>query len=126
MFTSPRSLLAIIRMSTALARLRLSDTVHIGDIDEAIRLVEVCKASLRPEPKQSRHRVSPVDMAFSVIRDLYHASSQDQHAVPLQDAFNKCASKGIHDDIVQQCIDTYTANGVFMLDRQKRIIFTVS
>lgn len=45
MFTSPRSLLAVIRMSTALARLRLADTVHAGDIEEAIRLVEVCHVS---------------------------------------------------------------------------------
>lgn len=41
MFTSPRSLLAVIRMATALARLRLSQIVHLSDVEEAIRLFEV-------------------------------------------------------------------------------------
>lgn len=45
-FTSPRSLLAVIRLSTALARLRLSNTVESGDIDEAIRLLDVCFTNL--------------------------------------------------------------------------------
>lgn len=38
-FTSARSLLSIIRLSTALAKLRLKDTVIKEDIDEALRLV---------------------------------------------------------------------------------------
>ena len=37
MFTSPRSLLAILRLSTALARLRLENVVEKADIEEAIR-----------------------------------------------------------------------------------------
>ncbi|VDM43347.1 unnamed protein product [Toxocara canis] len=126
MFTSPRSLLAVIRMSTALARLRLADTVVESDIEEAIRLVEACKASLRPEQQQQRHHISPTDQAFAVIRDLYHATSGDDRAVALQEAISRCISKGISEEAVLQCIDMYTANGVIMVDRQKRIIFTVS
>jgi len=45
-FTSPRVLLAAIRMCTALARLRLSDVVELRDVEEAIRLMEASKASL--------------------------------------------------------------------------------
>lgn len=57
-FTSPRNLLAVIRMSTALARLRLVDEVEKGDIDEAIRLMEASKQSLRPQQQSSYRYVS--------------------------------------------------------------------
>lgn len=45
-FTSARNLLAILRLSTALAKLRLSDVVEREDILEAIRLLEMSKISL--------------------------------------------------------------------------------
>lgn len=45
-FTSARNLLAILRLSTALARLRLSDQVEKEDVGEAMRLLEMSKISL--------------------------------------------------------------------------------
>lgn len=45
-FTSARNLLGILRLSTALARLRLSDVVDKDDVSEALRLLEMSKASL--------------------------------------------------------------------------------
>ena len=47
-FTSARVLLAILRLSTALARLRLSNMVERDDVNEAIRLMEMSKESLKP------------------------------------------------------------------------------
>lgn len=45
-FTSARNLLGILRLSTALARLRLSNVVEKDDVSEAIRLLEMSKDSL--------------------------------------------------------------------------------
>lgn len=45
-FTSARNLLAILRLSTALAKLRLSDKVEREDVVEAMRLLEMSKISL--------------------------------------------------------------------------------
>lgn len=45
-FTSARNLLGILRLSTALARLRLSNVVEKDDVSEAIRLMEMSKDSL--------------------------------------------------------------------------------
>ena len=47
--TSPRTLLGVLRLAQALARLRFADTIVIEDVDEALRLVEVSKASLDSE-----------------------------------------------------------------------------
>lgn len=46
-FTSARNLLGILRLSTALARLRLSNIVEKDDVNEAIRLMEMSKDSLK-------------------------------------------------------------------------------
>ncbi|CDH56297.1 dna replication licensing factor [Lichtheimia corymbifera JMRC:FSU:9682] len=45
-YASARTLLGIIRMAQALARIRLSDLVENVDVDEALRLIDVSKASL--------------------------------------------------------------------------------
>ena len=42
-FTSARTLLSIIRMATALAKLRLGDQIERMDVDEALRLMEMSK-----------------------------------------------------------------------------------
>lgn len=47
-FTSPRILLAVIRLSTALARINLSDEVTAEHVDEAMRLMDASKTSLNP------------------------------------------------------------------------------
>lgn len=51
-FTSPRVLLAALRLSTALARIRMADEVTEGDVVEAVRLMEASKASLTPQYDQ--------------------------------------------------------------------------
>lgn len=45
-YSSARTLLGIVRMAQALARIRLSDIVETIDVDEAIRIIDVSKASL--------------------------------------------------------------------------------
>merc|ERR1711894_830591 len=59
-FTSARTLLGVLRLSTALARLRLANVVEKEDVDEAMRLIEMSKASLADE-EGTRRVVNPVD-----------------------------------------------------------------
>lgn len=47
-YTSPRVLLGVIRLSTAIARLHLSAEVTSAHVDEAIRLMDASKESLNP------------------------------------------------------------------------------
>lgn len=55
-FTSARNLLGILRLSTALARLRLSDVVDKDDVSEALRLLEMSKDSLNQTQEQRAHQ----------------------------------------------------------------------
>jgi DNA replication licensing factor MCM7 len=61
MYVTPRTLLAIIRLSQAMAKLCFRDVVNQGDVDEAIKLMDFSirslrnmKASTEPEKKKIR------------------------------------------------------------------------
>jgi DNA replication licensing factor MCM7 len=49
MYVTPRTLLGIIRLAQAMAKLNFRDTVKQGDVDEAIRLMDFSIRSLRTQ-----------------------------------------------------------------------------
>ncbi|KAE9409787.1 minichromosome maintenance protein mcm7p [Gymnopus androsaceus JB14] len=53
-YTSARTLLGILRLAQALARLRFSESVEHEDVDEALRLMECSKESLMEDNDQDR------------------------------------------------------------------------
>eukprot|EP00058_Branchiostoma_floridae_P007781 XP_002593269.1 hypothetical protein BRAFLDRAFT_123634 [Branchiostoma floridae] len=63
-FTSARSLLAILRLSTALARLRLVDVVEKDDVNEAMRLMEMSKDSLVGQEEGTKRTVCTRHLRF--------------------------------------------------------------
>ena len=71
-FTSPRTLLAILRMSTALARLRNDQTVVEEDVREAIRLLGMSKESLREAPAPRGEQ--EVDRIYQFILSIAEGS----------------------------------------------------
>ncbi|KAH7728085.1 hypothetical protein AAVH_04329 [Aphelenchoides avenae] len=119
-FTSPRVLLAALRLSTALARIRMADEVTEGDVVEAVRLMEASKASLTPQYVQPQRRKEPIDQAFEVIRELL----QGAKTVTMDQIYSKCAKKGIADDVTEKCVECQINNGVLMKDAQGRVLIT--
>ena len=57
--TTPRTLLGVVRLAQALARLRFSNTVVQDDVDEALRLVEASKESLAADAGAGANRRGP-------------------------------------------------------------------
>ena len=53
-YTTARTLLGILRLSTALARVRFDNVVRQGDVDEAMRLMHESKASLVEDKMKNR------------------------------------------------------------------------
>lgn len=80
-YTSARTLLGIVRLSQALARLRLAEVVETSDVEEALRLMEVSKASLY---NSTRRRAdvgddqSPVSKIFRLLREMAFQAGQDE------------------------------------------------
>jgi len=70
-YTSARTLLGVLRLAQALARLRFSDTVEHADVDEALRLMEVSKESLQEDAdKEYEPDKSAVSQIFRLIRGM--------------------------------------------------------
>ena len=70
-YTSARTLLAVLRLSQALARLRFADQVEIPDVDEALRLMEVSKSSLFDEDEKDREADrTDVSKIYRIIKDM--------------------------------------------------------
>lgn len=75
-YVTPRTLLSIFRLGEALARLRKDPEVQQEDIDEALRLMKVSKASLAPhESNASRKRTDATTAIFNTIKDSALASN---------------------------------------------------
>ncbi|EKJ77032.1 hypothetical protein NXS19_012177 [Fusarium pseudograminearum] len=68
--TTPRTLLGVVRLAQALARLRFSNEVVQDDVDEALRLVEASKESLNNELDAGRRNMKPTDRIYNLVKNL--------------------------------------------------------
>lgn len=70
-YTSARTLLGVLRLAQALARLRWADVVEHSDVDEALRLMECSKESLQDEDdKEHELDKSPISQIFRLIKSM--------------------------------------------------------
>ncbi|XP_062460252.1 DNA replication licensing factor MCM7, partial [Pezoporus occidentalis] len=102
-FTSPRSLLALLRMATALARLRLGAVVEREDVAEAVRLLERSRESLETEQEPGPRPQRPSDAILAALREL----GGGRGAVPYSEALERCGAKGFTPAQVRAALDEY-------------------
>ncbi|CDO73635.1 hypothetical protein BN946_scf185014.g105 [Trametes cinnabarina] len=70
-YTSARTLLGVLRLAQALARLRFSNEVAHADVDEALRLMEVSKRSLVDDEEDVHdHDRSDISKIFRLIKEM--------------------------------------------------------
>jgi DNA replication licensing factor MCM7 len=120
-FTSARNLLGILRLSTALARLRLADVVHKDDVAEALRLLEMSKDSLNQvQDNRPGHIPNTSDKIFALVREL----AGDNKTVRIADVMDRCTTKGYKPDEVDKCIEDYEELNVWLVNQTRtRITF---
>merc|ERR1711920_755841 len=68
-YTTPRTLLAILRLSQAHARARFSNKVERQDFEEAMRLMQASKESVESSAP-AKKGANPLDLVYDVIADL--------------------------------------------------------
>lgn len=113
-FTSARNLLGILRLSTALARLRLSDLVDKNDVSEALRLLEMSKDSLNQvQDQRMTHVPNTSDKIYALIRDL----AGERKTVKISDIMERCTTKGYKPDQVEACIEQYEVLDVWQANQ---------
>jgi len=118
-FTSPRSLLAILRFSTALARLRRSDMVIEDDVIEAIRLVERARDSTKPGEKTQVRVVPPTEQISQIVRALRSALAEGQNVIQIKHIREKCGQKGFSAEQVDRCLDEYENINVWHINQNR-------
>ena len=122
-----RQLLSILRLGQALARLRFSDFVAREDVDEAIRLTHMSKASLSEEIGEGGKSVRKEDIMsriFNIIRD-YSATSNNK-TVELKLAEAMVIRKGFTVQQLQSCLEEYEALEVLQVNRNRTQVHFIS
>lgn len=116
-FMSPRTLLAILRLSTALARLRLIDAVDKDDVNEAMRLMEMSRASLTHNNEPTGRIQTVTDKIFALIRDI--AAESGGRTVKMSDAVERCTSRGFRPGQIEEAIEEYEELNVWQINQAR-------
>ncbi|OHS96091.1 DNA replication licensing factor mcm7-B [Tritrichomonas foetus] len=107
-----RALLAVIRFSMALARLRLSDEVSQEDVDEALRLVKASKESIELADKEGDKHVNVVSLIYEKINEL----TSEKGTVSMNEIRNVIRSSGFQEDDLKRTIKEYVTLGIWQLN----------
>ena len=82
--TTPRTLLGVVRLAQALARLRFSNVVSQDDVNEALRLVEASKESLNTDMGGGRRSLNASSRIYNLVKGLADSGA--------------CRAEGVDDD----------------------------
>lgn len=112
MFTSPRSLLAIIRLSTALARLRLAEVVEEADIDAALDLYNCSRESIEDAMDDSARKNSK-----DIFRILGELSLRLQSKeIPMDEVRNMAEENNFTDQQLESALKEYSSMDIIDYD----------
>jgi len=106
-YTTPRTLLAILRLSQAHARARFSERVERQDFDEAMRLMKASKESVELSAKKRNQ--NPLDTVYDIIADLSRRSDSDQLEgwVDMAHVTSMCGHRGLSSDQVVEAVENW-------------------
>ena len=110
---TPRTLLGVVRLSQALARLRFSDVVTPEDVDEALRLIEISKASLSNDGQMGMDQ-SPSSKIYTLIRGMWESGAavvgdDEDGALSMRRIRERVLAKGFTEDQLTMAIDEYAS-----------------
>ena len=110
MFTSPRSLLAIVRLSTAFDRLRLADVVEEPDINAALHLYNCCRDSIEGVCGDSNSILPDVLQLVNVMAKEYKDVE-----LSLAEILHKAREAGMNETDVNAALDELDKYEVIVL-----------
>ena len=105
------------RLATALARLRIVNTVEKEDVNEAMRLMEMSKDSLNHQLENAGRVKSVTDRIYDAIREMLPAGNRS--TLKISEIKERCTSKGFKPDQIDECISEYERLNVFLVNDSK-------
>ncbi|KAI8384368.1 DNA replication licensing factor MCM7 [Radiomyces spectabilis] len=122
-YASARTLLGIIRMAQALARIRFSDSVDAADVDEALRLIDVSKASLMDDDsRDQRQDRTPTSVIFNIVRQLRETYGNQINMSVVRD---RVLARGYTDAQLEEATRVYCDLDVWQLNASRTRLIIV-
>jgi DNA replication licensing factor MCM7 len=122
MVMTARQLLSILRLSQALARLKFYEAVTSEEVEEAMRLTHISKASLLEDSKDAG--AAPVEdltsRIYGIVRDLAASSSSD--TVDYQAVEARTVKRGFSAEQLEAMLEEYTSLGLLFVNATRTTI----
>ncbi|KAJ2973751.1 hypothetical protein NQ176_g6428 [Zarea fungicola] len=115
--TTPRTLLGVVRLAQALARLRFSNEVTQDDVDEALRLIEASKDSLNVDAGSGRRGLNASSRIYNLVKALADSGAcraddaeDDELGIELsmRKVKERVIAKGFTEDQWMNALEEYT------------------
>lgn len=141
MYVTPRTLLAIIRLSQALAKLSFREQVNQVDVDEAIKLMDFSIRSLRTLKAESQgsgersknrqnkdnRKEDRMSEVINAVRELFSNSNYSQMKIgDLQKALqkNRMSTVGqIDKEELTSILNHYKKLNILFIDQEENVLF---
>lgn len=123
-YTTPRTLLAILRLSQAHARARFSERVEQLDFDEAMRLMKASKESVELSAPAKKN-MNPLDLVYDIIADLSRremADNQGDGWVDMAHVVSMAGHKALTSEGVQEAIENWEGLSVLIRNKEKTLV----
>ncbi|EQL01265.1 DNA replication licensing factor mcm7 [Ophiocordyceps sinensis CO18] len=136
--TTPRTLLGVVRLAQALARLRFSNQVSQDDVDEALRLIEASKESLNSEMGSSRRGLNASSRIYNLVKAVADSGAcraddadddDDDLGVELsmRKVKERVIAKGFTEDQWMSALDEYTTLDIWQTaGNGSRLVFVTA
>mmetsp|Transcript_6257 Transcript_6257/g.14421 ORF Transcript_6257/g.14421 Transcript_6257/m.14421 type:complete len:792 (+) Transcript_6257:81-2456(+) len=122
-YTTPRTLLAIMRLSQAHARARFSDRVERQDFDEAMRLMKASKESIELSAPAKRGQ-NPLDVVYEILADLSRreAAQKADGWIDLAHVVSMAGHKALTRELVMEAIDSWQSLSIILMNPEKTMV----
>mmetsp|Transcript_18446 Transcript_18446/g.50644 ORF Transcript_18446/g.50644 Transcript_18446/m.50644 type:complete len:796 (+) Transcript_18446:108-2495(+) len=120
-YTTPRTLLAILRLSQAHARARFSNRVERQDFEEAMRITKASKESVELASAANRN-ANPMEMVYDTVSDLSRSTESNEGWVEMAKVISMAGHKGLAADIVLDAIEQWEGLSVLCQNPEKTMV----
>jgi len=120
-YTTPRTLLAILRLSQAHARARFSERVEQQDFDEAMRLMKASKESVELSAP-SKKDVNPLDLVYDVIADLARRYADNDGWVDMAHVVSMAGHRAMSSEQVHEAVENWEGLSVLVRNPEKTLV----